>query len=411
MKGHGPETVNDNIPAAISLPPRDGQVGAPADESVVSRPSNEAQMSSTQPAQGTTTSTPISAALGRPNPEPSTLTTPNQGPTRGPHGQTPDEVARNVTDVDYTCPPNAPQSQSQLSDSGIDVASMAASTSGPNRHIGPSGENYDFNDLLNFPFTGDFLADPSYLMAEPWIFQIDHHQTASPISNLLPPSVYNDLTQLGRHSVATRNQANKEDGSEAGSIFANEVSEERFARIQSWWQGRSSRTARLMPSLWQDLAASGAPNLFCKPVPKPSPTEARQRRASRWGFDEDCRRKMQAALGDLTRSAGLFSPQSAGSVIAESPEQSTSTATADTADIVLPSREACEVALEIYFHQFHPTLPVIHLPTFSAKGAPFSLLLVMCLLGFTILSTPGATKFVSQTFPVSHASRQVSNSN
>lgn len=53
----------------------------------------------------------------------------------------------------------------------------------------------------------------------------------------------------------------------------------------------------------------------------------------------------------------------------------------------------------MYQNYFHPTLPVIHVPTFSAKQAARPLLLAMCLVGLSIIGTTGAVKFVTQSFP------------
>jgi hypothetical protein len=65
-----------------------------------------------------------------------------------------------------------------------------------------------------------------------------------------------------------------------------------------------------------------------------------------------------------------------------------------------PPTEILDIALEMYLNYFHPTLPIIHVPTFAAKQAPRPLLLSMCLIGLSILGTAGAVKFVTQSFPV-----------
>jgi hypothetical protein len=64
-----------------------------------------------------------------------------------------------------------------------------------------------------------------------------------------------------------------------------------------------------------------------------------------------------------------------------------------------PPTEILDIALEMYQTYFHPTLPIIHVPTFSAKQASRPLLLSMCLIGLSIIGTAGAVKFVTQSFP------------
>ncbi|KAJ4371985.1 hypothetical protein N0V83_003758 [Neocucurbitaria cava] len=121
----------------------------------------------------------------------------------------------------------------------------------------------------------------------------------------------------------------------------------------------------------------------------------RERRNSRWGLDEECRSMLQGALNNVplsgpTRSESYGDTASSSGDAAGSPSVD---------GIRFPPAEILDIALEMYLYYFHPTLPIIHIPTFSAKNAPRPLLLCMCLIGLSILGTAGAAKFVSRTFP------------
>lgn len=185
------------------------------------------------------------------------------------------------------------------------------------------------------------------------------------------------------------------------SRFEDLISQKRFGKIQKLWQSRSSRASRLMPDLWHNLLSSKRANIYCKPRNEALGVDAAHQRVSRWGFDDECRQQMQLTLNSLLHTGDAFSPQSLESYDFERRSRLSGTSSYNVNEVTLPSTETCQVALEIYFHQFHPMLPVIHIPTFSAKDAPFPMLFVLCLLGFSILGTPSATQLVHNTFPVS----------
>ncbi|KAJ9639734.1 hypothetical protein H2204_003527 [Knufia peltigerae] len=183
------------------------------------------------------------------------------------------------------------------------------------------------------------------------------------------------------------------------SRFEDLISQKRFGKIQKLWQSRSSRASRLMPDLWHNLLSSKRANIYCKPRNEALGVDAAHQRVSRWGFDDECRQQMQLTLNSLLHTGDAFSPQSLESYDFERRSRLSGTSSYNVNEVTLPSTETCQVALEIYFHQFHPMLPVIHIPTFSAKDAPFPMLFVLCLLGFSILGTPSATQLVHNTFP------------
>ncbi|KAF2028138.1 hypothetical protein EK21DRAFT_70480 [Setomelanomma holmii] len=122
-----------------------------------------------------------------------------------------------------------------------------------------------------------------------------------------------------------------------------------------------------------------------------TPISERERRNSRWGLDEECRGLLQGAIDNApARSESYGDTASSSGDVAASPS---------VEDVQLPPAEILDIALEMYLYYFHSTLPIIHIPTFSAKNAPRPLLLCMCLIGLSILGTAGAAKFVTRTFP------------
>ncbi|KKK12250.1 hypothetical protein ARAM_002700 [Aspergillus rambellii] len=163
-----------------------------------------------------------------------------------------------------------------------------------------------------------------------------------------------------------------------------DIPNERWARVQRYWLAPSNTTGRLMNSLWQDIACNGLDNIFSVPCPQsfhssgPFP-------ASRYGLDEDCRQQLQEEfgqhLGTIHSSENITLP----STYPGRPS--------------FPPAEILDMALDLYFRNFHPLLPFVHLPTFSAKNTRLPVLYVMCLIGMIMLGTKGTTDFVFKNFP------------
>jgi hypothetical protein len=108
---------------------------------------------------------------------------------------------------------------------------------------------------------------------------------------------------------------------------------------------------------------------------------------SRRGFDEACRLRLMEEFNiEVQDTSTGFDISSANP--------------SHTSHLQFPPAELLDIALDLYFREFHPAITFIHLPTFSAHATPSSLLFVICLIGLSILGTPGARKFVMRSFPV-----------
>lgn len=196
-------------------------------------------------------------------------------------------------------------------------------------------------------------------------------------------------------------------GSPSGSTasIASRIPKERFARVESCWPSKSRTSYRLMLTLWQSLVACDCSNILSE-IPTgviENPISERDRRNSRWGLDEECRDLLQGALNNAPQ-AGSIRSESYGDTVSSNGEAG---ASPGIENIRFPPAEILDIALEMYLYYFHPTLPIIHIPTFSAKNAPRSMLLSMCLIGLSILGTAGAGRFVSKTFPVGVLDRNI----
>lgn len=172
---------------------------------------------------------------------------------------------------------------------------------------------------------------------------------------------------------------------------SDNIPNERFARVQQCWLAPPN-TGRLINSLWRDIAMSPVDNIFSVQSSH-LPNEPSVIQGSRCGFDEDCRRRLQAAFGTMNVSAHMQSS------INRNIPPPTPTSTLNHSDF--PPAEILDMALDMFFRVFNPLLPCVHLPTFSAKKARPSLLYVMTLVGMTLLGTKGTTAFVSRNFSVS----------
>ncbi|KAF2199958.1 hypothetical protein GQ43DRAFT_96793 [Delitschia confertaspora ATCC 74209] len=226
-----------------------------------------------------------------------------------------------------------------------------------------------------FPLESDLLTSTSHHMA------LDHHH----------------FDHDGLRAIHQSDNLASPSGSSAS--IASRIPHERFARVESCWPSRTRKSKRLMPTLWQSLVQSEGTNVLSEP-PRPgqveTPMSERERRSSRWGLDDECRNLLQGALHNSPQAAPLLrSSESYGDTASSNGE---TTQSPGSENVVFPPAEILDIALEMYLYYFHPTLPIIHIPTYSAKTAPRPMMLVMCLIGLSILGTAGASKFVQKTF-------------
>ncbi|KAJ4501959.1 hypothetical protein HRR83_009487 [Exophiala dermatitidis] len=162
------------------------------------------------------------------------------------------------------------------------------------------------------------------------------------------------------------------------------VPRERFSRVQRCWGPRPGRNYRIMPNLWKEVALSPMDNLFSE-----TPFAADDfRTVSNWGLDTDCRVRLRNTFHTPAPSA-VHSPRL----------QAVVDPALSQANEEFPPAEILDIALGLFFRRFHPTVPFIHVATFSVRNTPTPMLFAICLIGLSILGTTGATIFVSRMFP------------
>ncbi|KIW46447.1 uncharacterized protein PV06_02119 [Exophiala oligosperma] len=166
----------------------------------------------------------------------------------------------------------------------------------------------------------------------------------------------------------------------------DKVPRERFSRVQRCWGPRPGRVHRIMPILWKEVAALRLDNLFSE-----SPTTAEDfRTTSNWGLDIDCRVRLRDAF--RTPAPSVYHSPKLQPVVDPSLQL-------QQGNEEFPPAEILDIALGLFFRRFHPTVPFIHMATFSVRTTPSPMLFAMCLIGLSILGTTGATKFVAKMFP------------
>lgn len=168
------------------------------------------------------------------------------------------------------------------------------------------------------------------------------------------------------HDMFRNEGENNYSPSSSSVSIASRIPKERFSRVENCWPTRFRAPARLMPSLWGSLVSSDCSNILSE-VPSGStetPFNERERRNSRWGLDHECRELLLGALNNAPRASSLQS-DSFGDSASSSGEAG---ASPGGEGIRFPPAEILDIALEMYLYYFHPTLPVIHIPTFSAKS-------------------------------------------
>lgn len=178
-----------------------------------------------------------------------------------------------------------------------------------------------------------------------------------------------------------------------GRSGSENIPNERFTKVQLCWLAPPNYTGRLMNNLWRDVVCTDVDNLFSVNSLQ-LPSESGLLQGSRYGVDEDCRRRLQAAFGQSFAYPQMQSPRNG----AVSPS---TTGSAPNLFPNFPPAEILDMALDLFFRIFHPLVPFVHLPTFSAKKTRLPLLYAMCLIGMMLLGTKGTTNFVSKNFTVS----------
>ncbi|GLA60317.1 hypothetical protein AtubIFM54640_000766 [Aspergillus tubingensis] len=163
---------------------------------------------------------------------------------------------------------------------------------------------------------------------------------------------------------------------------------ERFARVQRYWLAPSNNTGRLMNSLWHDVAYSEQDNVFAFRPTHSSSAPSGYLQGSRYGVDEECRQRLYTRFNQGQGQSQMRSSE----VTAVSPF------TQPHRNSNFPPAEILDMALDLFFRDFHPLVPFIHIPTFSAKDARPSLLYAMCLIGMVLLGTKGTLSFVVNNF-------------
>lgn len=171
-----------------------------------------------------------------------------------------------------------------------------------------------------------------------------------------------------------------------GKSDGDHIPNERFFRVQRCWLAPPN-TGRLINSLWRDTAISSIDNVFSVQSLHFS-TNPGVVQGSRCGFDEDCRRRLQAAFGLNSAALHINSVVSSNTPVSASPYSD------------FPPSEIFDMSLDLFFRLFHPLLPFVHIPTFSTKKTRPSLLYVMTLIGMALLGTKGTSAFVSNNFSV-----------
>lgn len=167
----------------------------------------------------------------------------------------------------------------------------------------------------------------------------------------------------------------------------------RFAEVQRCWLGLPNIPGRLMSSLWRHVADNDLGNLFAVRISHLSHGQV-DLQESHYGLDEECKQRLHAAFG-LAQAVDprLQSPENGSLPLAMSNSVLSSFSN-------FPPPGVLDTALDMYFCNFHPLIPFVHLPTFSANNTRLLLLYVMCLIGMAMMETKGAADFISKNFQV-----------
>ncbi|KAL3478797.1 hypothetical protein BJX99DRAFT_269024 [Aspergillus californicus] len=197
-----------------------------------------------------------------------------------------------------------------------------------------------------------------------------------------------NFSLMGDNLAITPEQHTRPQPDDLASKSTGDIPNERFARVQRYWLAPSNTAGRLMNSLWRDVACSDVDNVFSNHSPYSFHSPSGLLPGSRYGLDEECRQQLQAAFGSILGSH----TQPPNDVLSPTSNESFGGRPS------FPPAEILDMALDLFFRNFHPLVPFIHVPTFSAKNTRLPVLYVMCLIGMIMLGTKGTTSFVSKNF-------------
>ncbi|KAA8648555.1 FTFMHR domain-containing protein [Aspergillus tanneri] len=198
------------------------------------------------------------------------------------------------------------------------------------------------------------------------------------------PSLMADssLGMLGEHVEASPERPDRASADSLGVKSVEGIMSERFANLQRYWLRPSNHNGRLINNLWGEVANVDLDNIFTLyPVLGVDSTSGILQE-SRYGLDEECRQHLLAEFGNVRLDNSHIHPVEHGAVALPN----------------FPPAEILDMALDMYFRNFHPIVPFVHLPTFSARNSRASVLYTMCLIGMVMLGTKGTTYFVSKNF-------------
>ena len=228
--------------------------------------------------------------------------------------------------------------------------------------------------LPNEPFnTRDILASQDGT-SEGSPFELDHSwwlplgglgdQNPSHVGSLFPIESANHFST--NHFSHEKNKCND---TTVPSTFEN-----RFSRLQDYWAQGNRRTAKPMSNMWHDLTTGDG--LFNTFADWRSEDETNRGLNCSWTLDSDTRQRVWLAFNTILHHA-----ESAAS-----------------APVITP--EMVEIAYEQYVIHHQNAIPLIHMPSFHPQKVPASLLVVMCSIGFSVMSTRELNKLVANIFPV-----------
>ncbi|KAH6676988.1 hypothetical protein F5X68DRAFT_246060 [Plectosphaerella plurivora] len=153
----------------------------------------------------------------------------------------------------------------------------------------------------------------------------------------------------------------------SSSERASSIPLERFALVSRLWPNNKSRIADdHTANFWTEVINFKGDNILTDiSISETSPAPSINRENEfQWGLDEDKRRDL---------------------ILEFAPDVSENESAAR-----FPPLRLLNLGLDVVFRQAHSLLPFIHQPTFSAKSAPNSVVLPLCLLGLLLLDSKQA---------------------
>lgn len=199
------------------------------------------------------------------------------------------------------------------------------------------------------------------------------------LDSLLHPALHPDI-QLERSNagnISTSPESSQSNARVQSFTCNANIPDHRFHQVEDYWVTPTNDACwSSHSSIWKLVKTAKRTNIFSLDQIDYSSITSQNLSSPRAVLDEHCRQRMNTMIQKIPSFASLHS------------------------SVDMLSVELLDIAIDLYFRNYHPLASFIHLPTFRPCATTPSLLWAMCLIGMMFIGTKGTTLLVTSTLTV-----------